>query len=354
MVLITSPRFEEHVTPPGHPERVERAHVFDAVAAQWAERGGATAPPRPATREELARVHDAAHLDRIAAIAGTPAMLDADTFTSPETHEIALLAAGAAVQAAEHALDRRQPAFALVRPPGHHAEANRAMGFCVFNNVAVAAAAALARGLTRVAIVDIDVHHGNGTQWMFYSDPRVLYVSTHQYPFYPGTGAADEVGTDRGAGFTFNVPLEAGATDGDYDLVYTAAIVPVLDAFNPELLLVSAGYDAHEEDPLASMRVTTAGYARVVAHLRDAAARHGGAIALVTEGGYELTALGACLDATIDVLSGGRETGTFNVSDGLSPETLSVPVSRASTSTARAKRALEQVRAAQSSYWRGI
>ena len=341
MLLITSPRFEEHVTPPGHPERMERAHVFDAVAAGWVQRGGATAPPRPATRDEIGRVHEAAYLDRIAATAGKPAMLDADTFTSPESYEIALLAAGAAVQAVEHALDRGEPAFALVRPPGHHAEANRAMGFCLFNNVAVAAAAALARGLTRVAIVDIDVHHGNGTQWMFYSDPRVLYVSTHQHPFYPGTGAADEVGTGRGAGYTFNVPLEAGATDGDYELVYGETIVPVLDAFEPELLLVSAGYDAHERDPLASMRVTTAGYARVAAHLRDVAARHG-AMALVTEGGYELTALAECLDVSIDALSGARTTATLNVS-GDTP-----------ASTARAERALEHVRAAQSSYWRGI
>ena len=127
-------------------------------------------------------------------------MLDPDTFTSPESHEIAGLAAGAAVQAVEHALDQREPAFALVRPPGHHAERDRAMGFCLYNNVAVAAAAAIARGLDRVAVVDIDVHHGNGTQWMFYDDPRVLYVSTHQFPFYPGTGAAEEVGVRRWRG----------------------------------------------------------------------------------------------------------------------------------------------------------
>src|SRR5205085_3897064 len=127
----------------------------------------------------------------------------------------------------------------------------RAMGFCLFNNVAIAAAAALARGLDRVAIVDIDVHHGNGTQWIFYDDPRVLYVSTHQFPFYPGTGAADETGVRGGAGFTVNVPLEAGATDADYDLVYRAAVAPVLEQFEPQLLLVSAGFDAHEQDPLA-------------------------------------------------------------------------------------------------------
>src|SRR6185295_15587139 len=162
------------------------------------------------------------------AVDGRAAMLDPDTFTSPESVEIARLAAGAAVQAAEHALDAGETAFALVRPPGHHAERDRAMGFCLFNNVAVAAAAAIARGLARVAVVDIDVHHGNGTQWMFYSDPKVLYVSTHQFPFYPGTGAADETGSGAGKGFTANLPLAAGATDADYAAAYRN-VAAVLD-----------------------------------------------------------------------------------------------------------------------------
>ncbi len=272
MIVVTSPRFEEHNTPPGHPERPERADVFSAVAQDWRDRGGQTIEPRPAMREELLRVHSAEHVRAISETNGRAAMLDPDTFTSPESYEIALLAAGAAVQAAEHALETRDTAFALVRPPGHHAERDRPMGFCLFNNIAVAAAAAIARGLSRVAIVDIDVHHGNGTQWMFYEDPRVLYVSTHQFPFYPGTGAAGEVGRGRGEGFTFNVPLDAGATDADYATVYLS-IATVLDEYAPELLLVSAGYDAHEDDPLASMRVSTAGYAAVIAILKGAAYR---------------------------------------------------------------------------------
>jgi acetoin utilization deacetylase AcuC-like enzyme len=303
MILITSPRFDEHVTPPGHPERMERAQVMDAVAARWAEKGGRVVPARPVTRQELERVHDAAYLDEIAATAGRPAMLDDDTFTSPASFEIAGLAAGATVQAAEHALDTGETAFALVRPPGHHAERDRAMGFCLYNNIAVAAAAAVARGLERVAIVDIDVHHGNGTQWIFYDDPRVLYVSSHQYPFYPGTGAAEEVGVRKGVGFTLNVPLAAGATDADYDRAYRTVIVPALDRFTPQLLLVSAGFDAHERDPLASMRVTTEGYAAIVAQLKAAADRLC-PIALVTEGGYDLTAFAACLDASLAVLGG--------------------------------------------------
>jgi acetoin utilization deacetylase AcuC-like enzyme len=233
---------------------------------------------------------------------GRAAALDEDTFTSPESYQIARLAAGAAVQAAEHAIDTGESAFALVRPPGHHAERDQAMGFCLFNNVAVAAAAAIARGLSRVAVVDIDVHHGNGTQWMFYDDPRVLYVSTHQFPFYPGTGAAGDVGTGPGAGFTFNLPLAAGATDADYARAY-AAVAARLEDYAPELLLISAGYDAHEDDPLASMRVTTAGYAAIVRTLKETAARVGCPIALVTEGGYDLDALRACLDATFEVLA---------------------------------------------------
>ncbi len=300
MLLISSPRFQEHTTPPGHPERPERAEVFDQVAVAWRDKGGRVVEPRPATRQELLRVHAAAHVDAMEAARGRAVMLDADTFTSPESYEIARLAAGAAVQAAEHALDTRETAFALVRPPGHHAERDKAMGFCLFNNVAVAAAAAIARGLSRVAIVDIDVHHGNGTQWTFYADPKVLYVSTHQFPFYPGTGAADETGTGAGKGFTFNLPLAAGAADAEYAAAYRT-IAGVLETYAPELLLVSAGFDAHEDDPLASMRLTTAGYGAVVKALADAAARIGCPMALVTEGGYDLDALRACLDACLAV-----------------------------------------------------
>lgn len=302
MLLISSVRFEEHTTPPGHPERPERAEVFTAVAEAWKDRDGSVVAPRPATRDELLRVHDAAYLDAIAQTHGRALMLDADTFTSPESYEIALLAAGAAVQAAEHALDTGETAFALVRPPGHHAERDKAMGFCLFNNVAVAAAAALARGLSRVAIVDIDVHHGNGTQRTFYDTAQVLYVSTHQFPFYPGTGSAEETGVGKGKGFTLNVPLAAGATDATYATVY-ARIGERLHDYHPELLLISAGYDAHESDPLASMRVSTAGYAAIVRTLKKTAQWIGCPMALVTEGGYDLEALRACLDATLEVLS---------------------------------------------------
>jgi acetoin utilization deacetylase AcuC-like enzyme len=335
VLLISSTRFDEHVTPPGHPERPERAHVLDVVAADYRVRGGTVIEPIAATREELARVHTAEHLDRIAGTTGRPMMLDADTFTSPASHEIASLAAGAAVQAARHALATGEIAFALVRPPGHHAEAAKAMGFCLYNNVAVAAADAIASGLERVAVVDIDVHHGNGTQWMFYKDPRVLYVSSHQFPFYPGTGAAAESGHGAGAGFTVNLPLEAGATDDDVDLVYREITVPILQEFKPQLTLISAGFDAHEADPLAALRMSAGGYARLVSRLRDAALASG-RLALVTEGGYDLPALRECLEATIRVLDGERVDAA------------------SATAAPRGERTLQTVRAVQAAFWRGI
>jgi acetoin utilization deacetylase AcuC-like enzyme len=337
MIVITSRDFGAHVTPPGHPERIERAEVFDRIAAAWSARGGLTAEPRAATREELARVHTARHLDEMEATAGRAVMLDADTFTSPESHDVALLAAGAAITAVDHALDRRAPAVALVRPPGHHAEGDRAMGFCLYNNAAVAAAHALARGLTRVAVVDIDVHHGNGTQSIFYDDARVLYVSTHQFPFYPGTGAAGETGRDAGAGSTVNVPLDAGATDADYALVYSAIVGPILGAFDPELLIVSAGFDAHERDPLASMRVSTAGYTRIVQALHTWAGGRG--LVLVTEGGYDLDALGECVEAALLALAGGHRD--------IAPLAVDRPAPRG-------ERALAAVRAVQARHWRAI
>jgi acetoin utilization deacetylase AcuC-like enzyme len=179
------------------------------------------------------------------------------------------------------------------------------MGFCLFNSIAVAAAHARARGLSRVAIVDYDVHHGNGTQWNFYGDPSVLYISSHQFPYYPGTGAASETGSGKGAGFTVNLPLEAGAADADYELVYQRLALPVLRQFEPEIVLVSAGFDAHQRDPLAGMRLTTQYFGRLTALIAGVADEVcAGRLVALTEGGYDLQALAASLDLALRVLAG--------------------------------------------------
>jgi acetoin utilization deacetylase AcuC-like enzyme len=192
----------------------------------------------------------------------------------------------------------------MVRPPGHHAERNRAMGFCLFNNIAVAAAHARHLGLSRVAIVDYDVHHGNGTQWSFYDDPSVLFVSSHQYPYYPGTGAATETGTGAGAGFTINLPMDAGGTDADYELAFNTIAFPVLRQFKPELMLISAGFDALEDDPLGGMRVSAEGFARLTGALVLIANEFcDGRLVAITEGGYDLKGFARCLRAVIPVLN---------------------------------------------------
>jgi acetoin utilization deacetylase AcuC-like enzyme len=338
VILIQSDRFAEHQTPPGHPERPERAEAMDAVAAKWRERGVEIVAPRAATTEQLARVHDREYLRRISETAGKASQLDPDTYTSPESHDIALLAAGAAIEAVERVMGgSHHAAVAMVRPPGHHAERDRAMGFCLYNNAAVAAAHARAHGAAKVAIVDYDVHHGNGTQHIFAADPHVLYVSTHQYPYYPGTGAAGEVGRDAGRGFTVNVPLEVGAIDEDYQHAFATVVLPVLGQFEPDLIIVSAGFDAHERDPLGGMRLSTAAFAAMTAELRrvaDECCR--GRIVSVTEGGYDLRALAASLDAVIEAHAA-PASATPWPSSGLASD--------------RGQTAVEAVRAAQRAYW---
>jgi acetoin utilization deacetylase AcuC-like enzyme len=306
LVLVSSRRFIDHVTPVGHPERPERAEVLQKVAAGFKEQGGEVVEPRLATDEDLLRVHAQEHVDAIVATRGKATMIDEDTFTSPDSDEIARLAAGAVLTGVDRVLDgpAGSRALVLVRPPGHHAEADRAMGFCLYNNIAVGAAYARSRGVARVAIVDYDVHHGNGTQWIFYEDPTVLYVSSHQFPFYPGTGAASEKGRGDGLGFTLNVPLEVGAKDDEIERKYAEQVIRAVRNFRPELLMISAGFDAHELDPLGQLRMTTEGFGRLtkmLVSLADEVCE--GRVVLVTEGGYDLNALAACLNEVIRVCS---------------------------------------------------
>jgi acetoin utilization deacetylase AcuC-like enzyme len=295
VALYDEPLFREHDSGRGHPERPERVEAIrrglrDAgLEPRLLERQA-----RPATREELRRVHTEELVRAVAATQGRTVRFDPDTQAGPRSYQAALHAAGAAVDAVQRVLDGGiDRAFCLCRPPGHHAERDRAMGFCLFNNAAVAAAHALAAGLHRVLIVDFDVHHGNGTQHIFEDDPRVLYVSSHEYPFYPGTGAIDEVGEGEGRGFTVNLPMPAGLGDGDYAAVFREVVEPIGRAFAPELVLVSAGFDAYVDDPLAGMRLTARGYRELMQVCLDCAAGARGVVVLL-EGGYDLDGLADC------------------------------------------------------------
>ncbi|RMH45366.1 MAG: histone deacetylase [Deltaproteobacteria bacterium] len=304
VVYVLDEVFFRHRPPGPHPERPERlAAVRDALRAAGAEERARRLPVREARQEELERVHAPAYVAELErTVPGHSGWLDGDTYYGPESWRAALAAAAAAVDVTAAVLDGgARRGLALVRPPGHHAEADRAMGFCLFNNVAVAAAAARAGGVGRVAILDWDVHHGNGTQHAFECDPTVLYVSIHQYPYYPGTGAVDEAGRDAGEGFTVNVPLPAGCGDADYALAWERVVEPALRGFEPDLILVSGGFDAYRGDPLAQMAVTVDGFRwladRVRAVADDVA---GGRLVCALEGGYDLAGLGGSVAAVFD------------------------------------------------------
>lgn len=292
-----------------HPENAQR---LEAIISHLEETGLikhlTSIKPRPATIEELAYVHQTSYISSIQdAVVRGGGWLDADTIMSPDSYDAALYAAGGVIEATDAVLSGRvNSAFALVRPPGHHATAMAAMGFCLFNNIAIAAQHTLKKHkLEKVAIIDFDVHHGNGTQEAFYNDPQVLYVSTHQYPHYPGTGTIDETGSGAAEGTTVNIPLPSGSGDDEYRQVFEQIIVPVTRRFHPELILVSAGYDLHWKDRLAMMEVSTTGFAEMVRTIKELADELcEGKIVITLEGGYNLKALATSVKATFDVLLG--------------------------------------------------
>ncbi len=296
VALITHPACLEHDTGPWHPECADRLRsVLRALEGEeFLPLLRELAPL--ATAEQLTRVHPAAYVASILdnrPEPGESVPLDADTMMSAGSAEAALRAAGGAVHAVDAVMEGwARAAFAAVRPPGHHAERNQAMGFCLFSNAAIAARHAQARwGLARVAVLDFDVHHGNGTQDIFFADPTLFYGSSHQFPCYPGTGAAGERGV---AGNVVNAPLPPGATGAQFRAAWADIILPAVDRFAPELVIVSAGFDAHKADPLAQLRLETADFGWITEQLLAVAGRHAkGRLVSVLEGGYDLDALAA-------------------------------------------------------------
>lgn len=336
--LVSEGAFLLHRAPYEHPENPAR---LAAIERRLNEDGlaGRCVPvaAREATREELRAVHTSEHIDRIDATAELSfSQIDPDTYTSRESASVARLAVGGLIDLVLEVLSGNvSNGFALVRPPGHHAEADRAMGFCLFNNVAVAARAAQRAGVRRVAIVDWDLHHGNGTQHSFEDDPDVLYLSTHEYPYYPGTGGVREIGRGAARGRTVNVAWPAGMGDAEYLAAFDRVLLPIARAFDPELVLVSCGFDAAAGDPLGGMKISTAGYAAMTERVCSLAR---GRVVLSLEGGYDLRAISAAAAACTAALLGDA----------------SPPPQDPETPNAAAEHVLREVVEAQRPFWPGL
>jgi acetoin utilization deacetylase AcuC-like enzyme len=325
--VVFSEEFKKHVTGQGHPESPARMDaVARALAAPSLSDKLQAVTPRPAEKEQILLVHWEHLYDEVQATASRDrTYLDSDTVASRDTAATAHLAVGGVLTAVEGVMEGKlSNAFAFVRPPGHHAKPDKAMGFCIFNNLAIGAKYALQRyKLQRVMIIDFDVHHGNGTQKAFYTSPEVLFVSLHQSPHYPGTGSLGEVGRDEGEGYTLNVPLAAGLADRDYLRILRDVVVPVGIEFNPELILVSAGFDAHRNDPLGGMLLSHDGYAAMTGEiLRLARTTCEGRAVFALEGGYHLASLERSIVSVLGVMSGDTPPEIADV-DGASTEVVS-------------------------------
>ena len=346
--LAEHPEFLRHDNGPAHPERPERLSAISAAVRELAFFPDLIQlSTREASRAELELVHEPAYLDGLEETRNREVtILDADTRANQKSFDVALRAAGSAVSAVQESLTGAvRRSFVLSRPPGHHAEAHRAMGFCLLNNAAISAAVAIAHaGLDRVAVVDWDVHHGNGTAHAFASRSDVLYLSMHQYPHYPGTGGVHEVGSGAGAGYTVNIPLPAGCTDADYTMAMDAVAIPILREYAPQLIIVSAGFDAHRDDPLAGMLLTSEGFASLTRGLVGVADEFAeGRIVHLLEGGYDLGGLSDGVCAVLSVLTGHSAESNGGGSDRR--ETEANQPRPAAISTMRA------VRAQHSEFW---
>jgi acetoin utilization deacetylase AcuC-like enzyme len=312
--IVRDSRYLEHNMGEGHPECPERLEAIYRMLDTEMKDMFINVPVREATRDELLNIHTSDYIDKIAATDGLMTVyLDPDTQTSKGSYRAALLAAGGLCEAVRMVnAGELSNAFALVRPPGHHAERSAAMGFCLFNNVAVAAMyARKTLKLNRVLIVDWDVHHGNGTQHSFERDDTILYFSTHQYPYYPGTGSYGEAGAGKGVGYTVNVPLSTGFGDGDFISIYNRVLKPVALKFRPDLILVSAGFDIHVHDPLSNMNVTPQGFAGLTRILMDIADECcDGKIVFTLEGGYDIRGQRNSVKSVLEELAGISKTDT--------------------------------------------
>jgi acetoin utilization deacetylase AcuC-like enzyme len=321
--IVKDWRYVEHNMGAGHPESPERIRaVYERLEKEKELSSLSVIAPRPATEKEVALIHTQEYIEQIKETAGRErTFLDPDTSTSPRSYEVALLAAGGLIEAADRVMDGKvQNAFAVVRPPGHHAEAAQAKGFCIFNNAAIAAQYLVEkRGLRRILIVDWDLHHGNGTQNAFYPRADILFFSTHQFPYYPGSGHWSEVGRGEGEGFTVNVPLMPGKTDDDFLHIYRKLLSPIAAAYKPEFILVSAGFDIFAGDPLGGMEVSVRGFGLLAGELMDLAGQSArNRLLLTLEGGYNLFGLQDGVRSVLLALSG-RQTK--------SPATLSLSAS---------------------------
>jgi len=305
LCLADDALFEEHVSPAGHPERPARLSAArEGVSSAAIARGAPTLAARDASLDDLALVHTGEYVTTLSRIDGKSGHLDADTFYSPRSFAAARRATGAALALTDALLDGQADfGFGLMRPPGHHARPAQSMGFCLINHVAVAAQHALGRGARRVVVLDWDVHHGNGTEEIFENDAEVLYISLHQSPQYPGTGAATDVGLGAGKGFTVNVPLAAGADNAVYRAAFERLVLPIIEQYAPDLTLVSAGYDAHVRDPLGGMQLDGDGYAWMTRRLVDTVrSGPGHRVAFLLEGGYDLGGLRESVSRTLGAL----------------------------------------------------
>jgi acetoin utilization deacetylase AcuC-like enzyme len=346
--IVKHETYMEHVMDPGHPESPERLRVIYQMLEEKEMKGHfELVKPREATREELLAIHSADYIDLVASTAGkSHYRLDMDTSTSAKSYEAALLAAGGFMELIKAVMEGKlDNGFALVRPPGHHAERNKAMGFCLFNNVAIGARYAIKKfSLDRILIVDWDVHHGNGTQHSFYEDPQVLYFSTHRYGFfYPGTGAETEVGKGKGEGFTVNLPISSRGDDSLYGNYFDSILRPIALEYKPQLVLISAGFDIHYDDPLGGMEVTPKGFSRLTQILMEIAETTAqGKLVITLEGGYSVSGQCQSVKAVLKELS---QDSPLDKRDLIEKEKVDYP---------GMERSILQIKEIQQRYWKGL